>query len=321
MGAYYESSLNDSVIFKTLNNNGNLTSIMANVIRTGKALDESFLEEQLLLINKTKLSPLADKVIDAYKKGDIAVIFSDTARVPQALPFTVLKVQGKLKAFVFVNNYGTLTKAKDVGDKQYLNMPAKDLYVLLEGAYIGLRYYEYPVSIIRNNGLMKTIDMIYTAMFLRLLNKEYSLSIDKELNDKVTFVVSKFFLEKVWGSSNESINTSYSLNNILTPTNATIVQANEEYNSAKPQTVEELLALISTFSPRFQSLTMRYFTQMYLNTYKAPAIFSMECLPYTIFTICGSMLGSFIINQPIIMDIIKGIRGANTLYPELMKSV
>ena len=50
-------------------------------------------------------------------------------------------------------------------------------------------------------------------------------------------------------------------------------------------------------------------------------MFSLECLPYFLFTIQSSAIGSFIVNQPMISDITKGIKGMNTFYPELVKAI
>ena len=50
-------------------------------------------------------------------------------------------------------------------------------------------------------------------------------------------------------------------------------------------------------------------------------ILRAECLPYFLYTIEASMIGSFIVNQPMIADITKNIKGMNTFYPELTKAI
>ena len=81
------------------------------------------------------------------------------------------------------------------------------------------------------------------------------------------------------------------------------------------------MKFIATFSPRLGALNFRYFVQCFINTYKATSMFGMECLPYFLFTIQSSMIGSFIVNQPIISDITKTIKGMNNFYPELVKII
>lgn len=313
-----ESSLNDSVIFQTFNRNSEMMNTINLCIKNGLVLDPSYIQEQLMQMKRTRISPLVDKVMGAYEKEDIVIIFSKTTRVPKALPFVVLKVQGKLKAFIFVNNYGKLTENKNTSE-EYLNMPMKDLYVLMEGAFIGLTYYKYPVQVTKNLGLMKITNQIYTEMFLRILNKEYALSLNQDIYDTASFSISKFFLKRVWECKNDDIATSYAMGTIVSPDKTNLTIANDLYDEKDPDSFPKLIAYLADLSPRLGKLNLRYFTQCWINTYKASAIFGMETLPYFLFIIEATMIGSFIVNQPIISTMIKNIRNMNLFYPELSK--
>ena len=315
-----ESSLNDSVIFQTFNRNSEMMNIINLCIKNGLVLEDSYIQEQIIQIKRTRISPIADKVLDAYEKKDIIVIYAKNVKVPQALPYAILKIQGRLKAFIFVNNYGTIAKNKD-GMEEYLNMPMKDLYVLMEGAYIGLTYYKYPVQITKNLGLMKLCSQIYANMFMRILNKEYALSLQQEIYDQVYFSVAKYFLERVWESKNDDINVSYAMNTLLSPNKTDLMIVNDEYTQADITNIGKLIEFIAKRSDRMNKLNLRYFTQCWLNTYKPGAIFGMETLPYFLYIIEATMIGSFLINQPIVSSIVKNIKGMNLFYPELSKAL
>ena len=315
-----ESSLNDSVIFQTFNRNSEMMNIINLCIKNGLALEDSYIQEQIIQIKRTRISPIADKVIDAYEKKDIIIIYAKNVKVPQALPYSILKIQGKLKAFIFVNNYGTIAKNKD-GMEEYLNMPMKDLYVLMEGAYIGLTYYKYPIQITKNLGLMKLCSQIYANMFMRILNKEYALSLQQEIYDQVYFSTAKFFLERVWESKNDDINVSYAMNALLSPNKTDLMIVNDEYSQSEITNIGQLIDFIAKRSDRMNKLNLRYFTQCWLNTYKPGAIFGMETLPYFLYIIEATMIGSFLINQPIVSSIVKNIKGMNLFYPELAKAL
>lgn len=313
-----ESSLNESIIFQTFNRNSEMMNIINLCIKNGLVITSSYIQEQLIQMKRTRISPLVDKVLDAYEKNDIIIIFSKSTRVPQALPFTILKIQGKLKAFIFVNNYGKIAQNR-TGTEQYLNMPMKDLYVLMEGAYIGLCYYRYPIQVTKNLGLMRITNQIYTSMVLRILNKEYALSLNQELYDEVSFCISKYFLKNIWESKNDDVNVSYAMGTILTPDKTSIAVVNDDYDQKNPKDLSELLDFLSNLSPRLGKLNLRYFTQCWINTYKATSIFGMETLPYFLFIIQATMIGSFLVNQPIISTIVKNIKNMNLFYPELSK--
>lgn len=316
-----ESSLNDSVIFQTFNKQAEMMTTLNLCIKNGMILDSSYIQEQILQIKRTRISPLADHVLDSYEKGEIILIYSKVTRVPQAMPFVVLKVQGQMKAFVFVNNYGTISRDRQATGEEYLNMNMKDLYVLMEGAYTALSYYRYPVQITKNMGLMKLSNQIYTNMILRILNKEYALSLQQDLYNDISFCISKFFLSKIWENKNKDVINSYAMSAIVNPNKSNILITNDSYDNAQINTIEDLLVFIKTLSPRLDKLNMRYFTQCYLNTYKAGAIFSMECLPYFLYVVEATLIGSFLVNQPIISTILKNIKGMNTFYAELAKAL
>jgi len=79
------------------------------------------------------------------------------------------------------------------------------------------------------------------------------------------------------------------------------------------------MTFIKSISPRLDTLSIRYFTEYYINTYRAPALLSMDTLPYMLFTLSTTYCGSFIVNQPTINDIIKNTKNSNIFYNELSK--
>lgn len=322
---FTEASLVDSVIYKSLNNNAELMNIILSAIKDSIVIDSSYIQEQLLQIRRTKISPLADEVLKAYEDGHIVLMYSKTKRVPQALPFFTTKSKGEIKVFIFVNNYGTITKSDVNSEDKFLNMTMKDLYVLMEGAYTSYRYALYPAKVAKSLGLMRVCCSTYVAMLMRILNKEYAIGMDKDLHQKVSFVIGTFFLKSIWMSNNDDVNFSYACNSCKVGSEGlnrvALLALADEYASKGISSIDELLEFLKTLSPRFNGLNFRYFLQCYINTFKAGAMFGLECLPYFLYTIETSMIGSFLVNQPIISDITKNIKSMNTFYPELVKAV
>lgn len=321
MNLFQESSLNDSIVFSTINKQSILTSTIVKCIKSSIVIEEKHIEEQLIQINRTRLSPLVDKVLSAYNKGDIVILYSKVTKVPQAVPFVILKSEGKVKAYIFISNYCSLVDNKQVGGEEYLNIPMKDLYVLMEGAYTALSYNTYPISITKNLGLMRITSNVYTSMIMRIFNKEYALSMDINVYNRVSYCVSRFYLEKIWGSNNEEINNAYAIGNILNPNKMDLLIIKDSYDNATINNIQDLLNFLKTVSPRLEKLNMRYFTDCYIRTYKAGALFGMECLPYFLYTMECSLIGSFLVNQPILSDIYKNTKNINLFYAELTKAL
>lgn len=315
------ASLSESVLYKSFNSSGAITSLLTKSIKDSITIDSSYLQEQMLSIKRTKISPLSEKVLDAFNDGDIEIIYTKNKKVPQMIPYFGTKIGGKVKVIIIANNYGSIVSSETNSSDKYFNIQMKNLYVLLEGAYCLLKFLTSPYQIKKNLGLMKTTMSIYTNMILRIFNKEYAISMDQELYDKVSFFISLFFLKNIWGSDNNEVNVSYAYS-LLNNTDRNMIKSFfVEYEDMNIKEIDDLMKVISTLSPRLKSLTFRYFTQCYINTYKAPALFGVEYLPFFLFTIQSSMIGSFIVNQPIISDITKNIKGMNIFYPELSKAL
>lgn len=320
-----ESSLVDTVVYRSFNKNSELNKIIVSGIKNSIPIDKSYIAEQLMQINRTKISPLSDEVLNAYYNGNIVLLYCKKANIPQALPFFASKIKGKITVIIFVNNYGQILKAES-NDQKYLSISMKDLYVLLEGAYIAYRYAVFPAKVTKDLGLMKISTQLYTSMIMRILNKEYAISMDQALYASVSFVVARFFIERVWMSvMGDDLNFSYA-RSVIDKTKVgvdmnDITVTNDLYTEAHIQSADELVKFLSTLSPRLKTLNFRYFLQCYINTFKPGAMFSLECLPYFLFTIEASLCGSFIINQPILSDITRNTKGMNTFYPELVKAI
>ena len=322
MNVFYESTLSDSYIYGLFNNDLTMTKRISEAVKNGLIIDSSYIQEQILQIKRTRLSPLVDSVLKAYEDGDIILVFSKLVKITQAIPFVVLKMGGKNKVAIFVNNYGNISDSGTVTGGKTLNVPMKDLYVLMEGAYLAWSYYEYPVKFQRSIGLMKLTNNIYTSMVMRILNKEYALSMNQELYNKVSYAISRFYLERVWGCENHDLVFTYASQTCTSSVNkSNLLILDDEYTQAKIQSVDQLMVFIKSISPRLDSLNIRYFTEYYINMYRAPALLGMDTLPYFIFALASTYCGSFIVNQPIINDIIKNTKNSNIFYNELSKIV
>lgn len=318
------SRLSDSYIYSMFNNDLVMTKRIAEAVKTGLVIDSSYIQEQILQIKRTRLSPLVDSVLKAYDDGDILLIYSKNTKTTQAIPFIVLKQGGKNKVVIFVDNYGNIIDNGAVSGGKVLNIVMKDLYVLMEGGYLALTYYENTSKFQRSIGLMKLTNNIYTSMLLRILNKEYALSMDPELFNSISFCISRFYLEKIWGSDNHDLIFTYAVQTCTKLVNkSNLMIIDDEYSQANINSIDQLITFLKNISPRLNNLNMRYFTECYINTYGKPAILSMDTFPYIIFTLSATYCGSFIagLKQSIINDIIKNIKGSNIFYNELSKLV
>ena len=83
------TTVSDSYLMKKMDQGAGITSRILQAIKTGTKLSEKDIEEQILQIHKTRISPIAEHVVSAFERGDIVLVYSDTVRVIQAVPFIV----------------------------------------------------------------------------------------------------------------------------------------------------------------------------------------------------------------------------------------
>ena len=319
---YTEGTMEDSYIFSMFNENKELTSKMLAYIKTAVSIDEEMLQEQLLQIKKSRISPLADEVLAAFARGEIDLLYIRTVKVPLATPFIVKRDPSfsgntfNIKASIFIANYGAVSKKANA-----FEIPMKNLYVLMESAFVALTIHKYPNKLQRSYGLMKILCSIYTSMFTRIMNREYSLSLDQDLYDRVNFVISRFFLEKVWGLTNMDIIFNNAMVNIQNPNVSDLKIVSDNYDAAEIKDVGDMLLFIKDLSPRLTSLSVRYIIQRFMITYDGGAVMAIDYLPYMFYVVINTLLGGFLLSQTSLADIIKNNRQVRTFYPELVKIV
>ena len=240
MEYFTEASLSDSAMFQQLNASSTLMSKIAKAIKNGAVLDKSYFETQYLQISKAHISPIADQVLKAFDDGKIKLVYNKNDHVTIALPFVVLNIGGKTSAYIFINEFSSMTKE---GSPQ-LTIDMKKLYTLLESAFVGLLYFAKPKYFTRNATFIKAFTNIYSLMSMRILNREYALSLTKDLYDATNYYVARFFLEKIIGVTNKDVVNSYAAGTCNNPSETTINLCNATYSTAKVNTINDFVKFI-----------------------------------------------------------------------------
>lgn len=310
------ASIEDSYIYQTFNASNALIQRIVKYIKTSTKLDSSYFEEQYMQMKRTSLSPLTKHVIEALDNGDIELLYSRESKIGTSIPFIIRKNEsGRIVATIFISTFAVIDKNNN------LNIPIKQIYALLESAYVALQLQVNPTYIQRNTTLMKITAYTYTEMVMRILNKDYALSLDKQLYDKVTYSVMKFYLSNIWKHQNREVIESYSSHGLKYITDLDLNLVRTAYDDCDIKTIDDLLKFIKTLSPRMAELNTRFFIERYVNTYHGSTILSIDYLPYIFFVIINIILGSFLISQTALNDVIKNIDGINRFYVELSKLI
>ena len=311
-----ESTLEDSFIYRSFNASNGFIDKFIKYIKTSVALTKDDFDEQYFQMKKVAISPLTPRVIEAFDNGFIEILYSNSVKIGISFPFIIRKNEnGKIVATIFVSSFGTMDKNGN------LNIPIKQLYGLMESAYIALQLQINPQKIQRNMGIMKLMTSVYSEMMIRVLNKEYSLSLDKELNDKALYILNRFFLEKIWEYPTPTTIQAYATQDLKYIESMDLDLLETGYDNAQIKDLDGMLSYMRTISPRMSDLNTRYFIERYINAYHGSSILSIDYLPYVFFVVTNTLLGTFLVSQTALNDIIKNIKGMNKFYPELSKLI
>lgn len=310
-----ENTMEDSLVYKTFNQANGVVDKIVKYLSSGVPLDKSYIEDQYAIIRRgAGISPLSQKVLEAFNNGDIEIIWNNTEKVGVAMPFIVRrKSDGKVVSTIFINAFATIK------DDSILVIPAKQLYGLMEGAYIALKLQTDPVKVMKNAELMMTTASVYTEMMARILNKEYALTLDKVLYDKVCYCIKRFYLECVWEYPNTGLVSNYASSDLKYIQQFDLDALDVTYSKMEIKTIANLLEFVKSLSPRMSDLNLRYYIERFIKTYHGASILSIDYLPYVFFVITNVVMSTFLVSQTALNDIIKNTKNINRFYSELAR--
>ena len=310
-----ENTMEDSLVYKTFNQANGVVDKIVKYLSSGVPLDKSYIEDQYAIIRRgAGISPLSQKVLEAFNNGDIEIIWNNTEKVGVAMPFIVRrKSDGKVVSTIFINAFATIK------DDSILVIPAKQLYGLMEGAYIALKLQTDPVKVMKNAELMMTTASVYTEMMARILNKEYALTLDKVLYDKVCYCIKRFYLECVWEYPNTGLVSNYASSDLKYIQQFDLDALDATYSKMEIKTITNLLEFVKSLSPRMSDLNLRYYIERFIKTYHGASILSIDYLPYVFFVITNVVMSTFLVSQTALNDIIKNTKNINRFYSELAR--
>lgn len=311
---YTEASLNDSNMFLQLNKSSSLTTKLKTVMKGGISLDKSYIEEQYLQIAKTRLSPISEQVMKAYDDGIIRLVYNKNAHLTTAVPFVTLQLEEKMVACIFIADFCSMNK-----EGTMLNIEMKKLYTLMESAYIELKYFTNPNLFNRSGRLAKTLATIYSEMGLRILNREFALSLDKDSYDMVNYMLGRFCLSKVFPLNSPELIHAYAVSCCKSPTNLSMELASDMYERSNIESVEDLVKSIATNFPKMAKLTFRYYFERWISSFGMGTTLAIDSFPYLYYTIINVILGSFLVNVSGLSEIVKNAQGITQFYGEISR--
>lgn len=307
-------SLDSTFIYNHLNRSNGITDNIAGLLSKGMVVTTKQLEEPLMIIMKNFKFPLKFKVMDAVNDGTIQMRYAVGTKLPTCLPFFLMNnSSGKIISVVSIDIYGSYDE-----DTDSIKIDPKKLYCMLEAAYLARLVYLKQKQLVTRSTIISGGSEIYSGMFTKVLNKKYSLNIDKSKMHKVLFLSSKFYLINILGLMDSDMVFNYSIKNCP---NGNIYSLKELNDMVPAKAFENLETFINTISNPalglgFKDLTVRGYLESFINMYESSNLLSLESFPYFLYNIISVTNGGYINNQYILEGIV-GNTGSK-IYNDLL---
>ncbi len=322
---FYESSMADSFIYGMFNTSGEVQTKIQKGLLIGKPVGIEYFKEQIMQIERLHFSPIYQKVLTAFQKGIVRILDTPDIKMTKSLPFIVHRNTRSLAqaaegpeiiSTIFITSFGKIDHIAKTSD-----IAAKSLYVLLEAAYIGRELQTNGRAMRRSTMLMKLCNEAYVSMAMRILNRDYALSLEAATHDQVSYLVSRFFIDKVWECENEEVAERYAVSATSGKDMESLSTVSELYHKSDIKSIVDLFTLIKENYTRMSNLSVRFYVERYINTYGGSSIMSIDYLPYIFFVISNILIGGFLVNQSSLNDLIKEIKEVRKYYGELSKLI
>lgn len=307
-------SLNSTFIYNHLNKSNGITTNIASLLKDGKLITTKELEEPLMVIMKNFKFPLKFKVMDAINDGTIEIRYGVGSKLPTALPFFLVSDREKeVVSVVSIDIYGSYDE-----ETNSVKIDPKKLYCMLEAAYLARVVHLKQKQLVTRSTILSGGSEIYSGMFTKVLNKKYSLNIDKSKMHKVLFLSAKFYLINVLGLTDSDMVFNYAIKNCPNGNIYSLQEVNDLVPISAFENLETFINVLKSpaLNLGFKDLTVRGYLEAYINMYEASNLLSLECFPYFLYNVISVTNGGYINNQYILESIV-GNTGSK-IYNDLL---
>ena len=280
------------------------------------------IEEQIQVIHKRFQYPAKNIILNDLNDTIIPIFNKERITIPSYLPAYLMvnpkpnsAGTNKIIAIVNLTNNSKLNKTNDV-----LDIDARQLFGLLQTGEILLKCFYKWNSITMNQNVCKLGSLLYSRMFIKILDKMFAVNFDPIKADKIKFLASKFFLvnmlEKT--SNNELINNICYANCTNGTTRNTINIFDEELNKNIYGNFANLIQQIALEIEGCSTLTVRTFLDTSLKLYGQNVLFAFEYFPLFLHTVFSVVIGSRF-NQEYVLEGVFG-KEADKLYTDFVSN-
>lgn len=262
---------------------------------------ELFESTRYKMSNKVSLR----KMIDS---GKVAMVYSDTYRIPTSLPYIMklgsnpmnTKVFVNISDFVDLNEYGQYYVSQ--------NRNYNGLMAILLAAAVSYR-------IVTSNSALPAqfgdgVILMYASMFEKVINT--LVHMDPITREKVRYLCTEFALVQMYGTADGLLKFNRIRESYFPKLSKMIMESLD--NGFPEDSFDKLSTFISTLSqqyPSMRGLTLYLIYDKWIRTYGPATALSLDYLGYHIYTICMTLMESPLITRTVLEPLLEKSRGTD----------
>ena len=310
-------NIRETLVFDMLNSDGKVDDSVKDIMSKGVTINKKQMASAFYVIEKNLRYIMKTEVLKAIDDGKIIMkINPEGLTTPSCMPWFLASNGKDVRAIVVLDNIVSRYD-KELNTCEVSNI--KQLYCLLETAYVGILCYTKP-TMTTKNAVIKSGSAIYADMFVKVLNKEYALNVDRNRVNIITFLASKFYLINILGRANDERTDEYAYANCLSPNKMAISMISEDFGNDCYTDIGAFVQALAghpDLEGYLPKLTVRSFIHQYTMLFGPSCLFALENLPYFLFNVISVSMGAYLNKQKILEPIVDK-RAAN-IYSEIAR--
>jgi len=213
-------------------------------------------------------------VIEAVGSAEIIPVFDNGSIIPTSIPSWL--IYNEKNRVVAVSNLSPYAKQ---GEKE-LDIDTKKLFGLLQSALVLMRIYHNENKLTNNVNLVKNLTHVYTRMFVRCLDRLYSLNLDPLQTDKVNYLVAKYFQIGVMGRADTPSTKGIAFGIIPNDTPKSIIERTDDEMIMEYDSLSSFVVSLAGTVDKIQHLTLRSLTEAWTKMFGPSALLAVESFHY-----------------------------------------
>ena len=191
--------LSECFLFQSINAEARarIISEMSNKsIAESYALPRELMEEHISTISRRYKFQSVGSVLEEYNKGNIVLVNYPKTQIPTFIPCWLIYGNTGSKVIAVINASPYVKVQKDV-----IDIDTKRVFSLLQLGFLNLRAFNTYTKIINNISIVTCLAKIYTKFVMKILDRNYSVNLNKVNGDKISYLIAKFFIINVLGKA------------------------------------------------------------------------------------------------------------------------